>query len=170
MRTSPPLVRLEVQSRGARMNHDATNADSFPDGAPVGADTTAAAMRPREPTASSGFGSPGSDFTVKRIDLNDALIRHPQATFVMRAAGESMVAAGIGNGDVLLVDRAVTPRHGHVVIAKVDGELLCRRLVRQDGIIALETAETPPQRMKCSETQPLEVWGVVTTVIRQLPI
>ena len=51
--------------------------DDFPDGARVGADPSLAARRPRDPTASSGFGSPGSDFTVKRIDLNDILIQHP---------------------------------------------------------------------------------------------
>ena len=150
------------------MNMHAMGDDDFPDGAHVGADAATAATRPREPTASSGFGSPGSDFTVRRIDLNDALIRHPQATFVMRASGESMVGAGVNGGDVLLVDRAVTPQHGHLVIAKVDGELLCRRLVRQAGIMALETAETPVRRTVCDEAQPLEVWGVVTTVIRQL--
>jgi DNA polymerase V len=83
--------------------------DVFADGSPVGADPATQASRPREPTASSGFGSPGSDFTVKLIDLNDALIRHPQATFVMRAAGDAMGDAGIWDGDVLLVDRAVTP-------------------------------------------------------------
>ncbi len=125
------------------MNGDGATDSDFPEGARVGADPATAAMRPREPTASSGFGSPGSDFTVRRIDLNDALIRHPQATFVMRASGESMAGAGIGNGDALLVDRAAMPQHGHLVIAKVDGELLCRRLVRQAGVIALETAETP---------------------------
>ena len=150
------------------MNSDGATDDHFPDGARVGADAAAAAMRPREPTASSGFGSPGSDFTVRRIDLNDALIRHPQATFVMRAAGDAMAGAGVGSGDVLLVDRAVTPQHGHLVIAKLDGELLCRRLVRQAGAVALETAETPARRVVCNEAQPLEVWGVVTTVIRQL--
>jgi DNA polymerase V len=150
------------------MNIDGVADDQFPDGARVGADAGAAATRPREPTASSGFGSPGSDFTVRRIDLNDALIRHPQATFVMRAAGDAMAGAGVGSGDVLLVDRAVTPQHGHLVIAKLDGELLCRRLVRQGGGVALETAETPSQRVLCNEAQPLEVWGVVTTVIRQL--
>ncbi len=150
------------------MNSDGATDDHFPDGARVGADAAAAAMRPREPTASSGFGSPGSDFTVRRIDLNDALIRHPQATFVMRAAGDAMAGAGVGSGDVLLVDRAITPQHGHLVIAKLDGELLCRRLVRQGGVVALETAETPAQRVLCNEAQPLEVWGVVTTVIRQL--
>ena len=140
------------------------------DGARVGADPDPAASRPREPTASTGFGSPGSDFTVKRIDLNDALVRHPQATFVMRAAGDAMAAAGVSRGDVLLVDRAVPPRHGHLVIAKVEGELLCRRLVLQAGRAALETAESPPQYNVCDEAQPLEVWGVVTTVIRQMPL
>ncbi len=156
------------------MHHDHASDDAFPDGARVGAhlgaDTAASATRPREPTASSGFGSPGSDFTVKRIDLHDALIRHPQATFVVRASGEAMAGAGVGSGDVLLVDRAVTPRHGHLVIAKVDGELLCRRLVRHAGVVALETADTPGRRLAGSDTQPLEVWGVVTTVIRQLPL
>jgi DNA polymerase V len=150
------------------MNDSAALDDELPDGARVGADMAIAASRPREPTASSGFGSPGSDFTVRRIDLNDALIRHPQATFVMRASGEAMAGAGVRSGDVLLVDRALTPRHGHVVIAKVDGELICRRLVRQADVVALETAETPAQRVTGGEAQPLEVWGVVTTVIRQL--
>ena len=145
--------------------------DDFLDGARVGADPSLAAARTRELTASSGFGSPGSDFTVKRIDLNDALIRHPQATFVMRAAGQAMAGAGIHSGDALLVDRSLSPQHGQIVIAKVEGELVCRRLVRQAGLVALETAEIPPgpcSRLLCNEAQPLEVWGVVTTVIRPL--
>ncbi len=164
----PHQALRESLACSARMNIDGATDDDFPDGARVGADATSAATRPREPTASSGFGSPGSDFTVRRIDLNDALIRHPQATFVMRASGDAMAGAGVSGGDVLLVDRAVAPQHGHLVIAKVDGELLCRRLVRQSGVMALETAETPIRRIVCDEAQPLEVWGVVTTVIRQL--
>jgi len=161
------LDLLRVADRAVRMNRGTPTDDDFPDGAWVGGDS-GPATRAREPTASSGFGSPGSDFTVKRIDLNDALIRHPQATFVMRALGDAMAGAGVSNGDVLLVDRAVAPQHGHLVIAKVDGELLCRRLVRQGGGTALETAQPPAQRIVCNEAQPLEVWGVVTTVIRQL--
>lgn len=163
-----PPARPDGVGRPARMNGHAAGDDDFGDGAQVGADAAAAAMRPREPTASSGFGSPGSDFTVKRIDLNDALVCHPQATFVMRALGDGMAGAGVNSGEVLLIDRALTPQHGHLVIAKVEGELLCRRLVRQPGVVALETAESPVQRLTCSGTQPWEVWGVVTTVIRQL--
>src|SRR5471032_3055035 len=100
--------------------------DDFSDGAPVGRDATAPTPAARR--TSSAFGSPGTDSTVKRIDLNDALIKHPDATFVMRAAGDAMQGAGIGDGDVLLVDRAVTATHGAIVIAVVDGELLCPRL------------------------------------------
>lgn len=83
--------------------------------------------------ASAGFGTPGEDVTVRRIDLNEALIRHPQWTFVMRAADDAMIDAGISNGDVLLVDRMLKAEHGHVVIATVDGELMRRRLHVRNG-------------------------------------
>lgn len=142
--------------------------DTLPDGARVRADRHSATQRPREPSASSGFGSPGSDFTVKRIDLNDALIRHPQATFVMRATGDAMVEAGVWDNDVLVVDRAITAAHGHLVVARLDDELVCRRLVMADGIVALESAEAMPVRVVCNEERPLEVWGVVTYVIKPM--
>ncbi len=56
------------------------------------------------------------------------------------------------------------------MIAKVEGELLCRRLVQQPGLVALESVEAQPVRIVCGEDCPLEVWGVVTTVIRQMPL
>ena len=141
--------------------------DILPDGAAVGSDriTERAA---RKSMASAGFGSPGEDVTVRRIDLNDALIRHPQSTFVMRAAGDAMADAGIANGDVLLVDRAVQPEHGHIVIAAIEGELTCRRLHRRHGTMKLEAACPGHEDIVPSEGESLEIWGVVTTVIRSL--
>jgi DNA polymerase V len=144
--------------------------ETFPDGSRVGADRESAAQRPREPTASSGFGSPGSDFTIKRIDLNDALVRHPQATFVMRAAGDAMRDAGIWDDDVLVVDRAISAAHGHLVVARLDDELVCRRLVMAGGVVALESAEQSPVRVLCNDERPLEVWGVVTYVIKPMRV
>lgn len=144
----------------------------FPDGASVGRDSEAPAPAARR--TSSAFGSPGADSTVKRIDLNDALIRHPDATFTMRAAGNAMASAGVGDGDVLLVDRAVPVAHNAVVIAVVAGELLCRRLEivgsrgsapRSIRLVA-EDGVTPP--IAITLEAPLEVWGVVTTVIKTL--
>ncbi len=144
----------------------------FEDGARAGRDHAGAAPAVRR--TSNAFGSPGTDSTVRRVDLNEAFIRHPEATFVMRAAGTAMQGAGIGDGDVLLVDRAITAANGTVVIAVVAGELICRRLelpgkkactaprlVATDGVTAA-IAITP-------ET-PLEVWGVVTTVIKTLAV
>jgi len=117
---------------------------------------------------SAGFGSPSADPTTKRIDLNDALIRHPQAAFVMRAAGAGMRDAGIDSGDVLLVDRALTPAHGNVVVAVLDGELVCRRLWRQDGVMKLEAAHPDYADVVTTEGVEMEFWGVVTHVIKQL--
>jgi DNA polymerase V len=141
--------------------------DILPDGSAVGSDRITE-RAPRKSMASAGFGSPGEDVTVRRIDLNDALIRHPQSTFVMRAAGEAMKDAGIANGDVLLVDRAVKFAHGHVVIAVVDGEMVCRRLHKQRGVMKLEAASAGHPDIVPGDGAQLEVWGVVTTVIKSL--
>jgi DNA polymerase V len=138
--------------------------DSIPDGAAVGSGGPA----PRTRSSGTGFGSPGEDATVRRIDLNDALIRHPEATFVMRASGTAMVDAGIDDGDVLLVDRALVPGHGNVLIAIVEGELVCRRLFQQDGAVRLQAASAGHADVEIDEGTPLEVWGVVTTVIKSL--
>lgn len=147
--------------------------DEFSDGAPVGRDASTPAPAPRR--TSNAFGSPGTDSTVKRIDLNDALIKHPDATFVMRAAGGAMHGVGIDDGDVLLVDRAITAVHGAIVIAVVDGELLCRRLEtsgaragRATGQARLVAADDATLPIDFGQAVPLEVWGVVTTVIKSL--
>ena len=140
--------------------------DAIPDGAAVGSDPTAG---PREThSTAAGFGSPGADSTVKRLDLNDALIRHPDATFVMRAAGTAMQGAGIDDCDVLLMDRAIQPSHGHIVVAVVEGELVCRRLWKQAGATRLESASAEHAAIVPDDGTPLEVWGVVTTVIKSL--
>ncbi len=140
--------------------------DAIPDGAAVGSDPS---TRPRETrSAAAGFGSPGTDSTVKRIDLNDALIRHPDATFVMRASGTAMQNAGIDDADVLLVDRAIHPSHGNVVVAVVEGELVCRRLWNQAGATRLEAVSSEHADIVPGDGMSLEVWGVVTTVIKSL--
>ena len=148
-----------------------TSPDDFLDGARAGRDTNAPPAAARR--TSSAFGSPGTDSTVKRIDLNDELIKHPEATFLMRATGHDMTGSGISDGDVLLVDRAITAVHDTVVIAVVEGELLCRRLHKPVGdrrvtprIRLLADAEVAP--VEVTPETPLEVWGVVTTVIKRL--
>ena len=145
--------------------------DSFPDGSPVGRDRQSAAAPSRDRgTVASGFGSAVDDGGSKRIDLNDALIRHPEATFVMRAGGDAMLEAGVSDGDVLLVDRAITAAHGHVVVAVVEGELTCRRLWRQGGCVKLQATRADVADIEPKEGAEIEIWGVVTTVIKSLQV
>lgn len=142
--------------------------DSFPNGTPVDRTPPSEEDGGKRPV-SAGFGSPGSDPTVRRINLNDALITHPQATFLMRASGSSMQASGITDGDVLLVDRALQPVHGSIVVAVVDGELLCRRYWRQGAASGLGVdAGGAGGDLSRPDGEAPEIWGVVTTAIRSL--
>lgn len=137
----------------------------IPDGAPVGA---GAPQAPSARHVSSGFGNPAEDATVRRIDLNEALIRHPEATFVMRA-GETIPGAGIEAGDVLLVDRAVAPVSGNLLVASVEGELVVRRLVVQGKDTRLEAADSSVgDDVVADDSTGFEVWGVVTYVIKSV--
>ena len=137
-------------------------------GVRVGRSTADAAPAVRASVA-IGFGSPANDSGVTRLDLNDILVRNPQATFLMRVAGDSMRDAGIHDGDLVLIDRAVTPSHGHIVIAVVEQEFVCRRLVSQGGL-RLCAADRAVADIVPVEGAGLELWGVVTTAIKSLPV
>jgi DNA polymerase V len=120
-------------------------------------------------TVPAGFPSPADDYLEGEIDLARLLVERPAASFVMRVSGHSMSGAGILDGDLLVVDRSLAARHGHVVVATLDGEMTIKRLRRlRDGRMALK-AEHPdyPGLVICEET-PAEVWGVVVGVVRKL--
>jgi DNA polymerase V len=146
------------------------NADhQKPRAARVGRDSAVASQPPRTSVAVS-FGSPASESGVTRLDLNDIFIKNPQATYMMRVAGHSMRDAGIDDGDIVLVDRAISPAHGHVVIAVVEHEFLCRRLVRQGPAICLTATDPAVADLHPREDQDVQLWGVVTTVMKSLPV
>lgn len=84
---------------------------------------------------SAGFPSPADDYLQSELNLQDALIHHPVATFFMRVEGDSMTGCGIFSGDLLVVDRSVDPVEGAVVIAVLDGEFTVKRFRRSQGRI-----------------------------------
>lgn len=118
----------------------------------------------------AGFPSPAEDIGAKRIDLTAQLIKHPQATFLVRARGDSMRDAGIFDGDVLIVDKAVQARTGHVVIAVVDGEFVCKHLQLRAGRVKLKAANPSYPDIVPRDGQVIEVWGVVTASIKTMPV
>ena len=115
----------------------------------------------------AGFPSPAEDHQVQRVDLMAQLIRHPQATFMLRVRGDSMRDAGILDGSVVLVDRAIAPRNGHIVIAIVDGEFVCKTLSTRAGRMRLKAANPTYPDIVPKEGQTLDVWGVVVATIHQ---
>lgn len=118
-------------------------------------------------TVRAGFPSPAEEFQAKRIDVLERLVKHPQATYSMSVRGESMREAGIFDGDVLLVDRAIKPCHGQIVVAVVDGEFTCKQLWMRGGQFKLKAANPTFADITPSEGQTVEVWGVVIASVRQ---
>lgn len=116
----------------------------------------------------AGFPSPADDFIEGEIDLNRHLIANRPATFLFRVAGDSMRDAGIFDGDLLVVDRSITPKHGDVVVAVVDEEISVKRLVVEDGVsrLVFENQEWPAYPVP--DTAQVEVWGVATCSLHPL--
>tara|TARA_Y100001970_G_scaffold294319_1_gene450471 strand:- start:2423 stop:2833 length:411 start_codon:yes stop_codon:yes gene_type:complete len=114
----------------------------------------------------AGFPSPAEDFIEGSLDLND-YIKHPAATYFVQAEGDSMIGAGIYDGDLLIVDRSLEPKNGSIVIASVMGELTVKRLQRDTQGAWLLKAENPdyPTISLLEESQ---IWGVVKNSVRNL--
>ncbi len=116
----------------------------------------------------AGFPSPAEDYIEKSLDFNEYLIEHPSATFCLRVSGSSMTGAGIHDGDILVVDRALRPRDNQVIIALLNGELTVKRLVRSNGRVFLSPENPDYSPIEVPPESDFEVWGVVTNVIHRL--
>jgi len=115
----------------------------------------------------AGFPSPADDHLEDSLDLNTHLIQHKESTFFVKAQGESMLDAGIHQGDILVVDKSLTPKSGKIVIAVVDGEFTVKRLHKYKGIITLRAENPEFKDIKIEGATELIIWGVVTSVIHQ---
>lgn len=116
----------------------------------------------------AGFPSPAADYEEGKLDLNKHLVKNPAATFFVRVAGDSMLGAGIHDGDLLIVDRAKEPKNGSVIIAVLDGQLTVKRLRIRRGKYSLEPENDNYPVQPITEGMEFEVWGVVTNVIHPL--
>ncbi|PJD91405.1 MAG: DNA polymerase V [Legionella sp.] len=113
----------------------------------------------------AGFPSPADDAIDMHLDLNTHLIKHPAATFFVKAVGDSMTNAGIRSGDMLIVDKSIEAIHGKIVIAAIDGELTVKRLSHHNGRVQLLPENEAYTPIDITEQQDLVIWGVVTHVI-----
>ena len=118
-------------------------------------------------SVSAGFPSPATDYLENKLDLNEHLIKHPAATFIVKASGPSMVEAGILSGDLLIVDRSVTPKNDNIVIASVFGDLTVKKLRKKGSALFLVSANNEYPSIQIKEEMECFIWGVVTYVIHK---
>jgi DNA polymerase V len=116
---------------------------------------------------SAGFPSPASDYVERDIDLNEWLIKNKLATYVVRVEGDSMTGE-IHPEDRLIVDRSLEARHRDVVVACIDGEMLVKRLIIEEGrhFLVAENPEYPA--IELNGDREMIIWGVVTHSIHRL--
>lgn len=112
-----------------------------------------------------GFPSPAQDYVEQRIDLNELLIQHPSSTYFVRAAGDSMIEGGIGDGDLLVVDSALQATHGDIVIAAVEGEFTVKQLQLRPTV-QLNPMNSAWSPIRVSSEDTLDIFGVVTHIIK----
>ena len=115
-----------------------------------------------------GFPSPARDFTEGTIDLNEELIPRPNSTFIVRARGDSMIGSGIYPGDLLIVDRSLSPRNGSIIIAVLDGELSVKGLELNNDQVTLSSSNPNYSDVIVSEEMDFTIWGVCTNVVHNL--
>lgn len=116
----------------------------------------------------SGFGAAADDYMERGIDLNEQLIRNKPATFFMRVSGNSMVNAGIFDGDIVIVDKSVKPQNGKIVIAVIDGEMLIRRYEKTLNRLRLVPETAGLAAIEVGEFMDFKIWGVVMYIIRSV--
>lgn len=115
---------------------------------------------------SAGFPSPADDHIDKKLDLN-SLIKHPSDTFLVKVEGESMINAGIHDGDILVVDRAIEPLNNKIVVASINGELTVKKL-KIVGTKVYLLAENPNYKsIEINTILDFTIRGVVTFVIHK---
>lgn len=116
---------------------------------------------------SAGFPSPADDYIEDRIDLNAELIRNPSSTFFGRVNGDSMINAGIGDGDLIVIDKSIEPKDNSIVVCVIDGEFTVKRFQKINGEIFLMPENEKYKAIKITNENDFRVWGTVTYTIKK---
>ena len=116
---------------------------------------------------SAGFPSPATDYMENKLDLNEYLIKHPAATFIVRTSGSSMTSASIYSDDLLIVDRSIVPKNNNIVVASIFGDLTVKKLKKKEKSLFLVPANNDYPSIEVKEEMECFIWGVVTYIIHE---
>lgn len=117
---------------------------------------------------SAGFPSPADDFKEFKISLDKTLVKNKEATFYARVSGQSMIGAGLDDGDLLVVDKSLEPQHNKIAVCFIDGEFTVKRLrVTKEGVY-LQPENPAYEPLLITNDNDFQIWGIVTHVIKKL--
>ena len=117
---------------------------------------------------SAGFPSPVDDFKETRISLDRELVKNKEATFYARVDGDSMIGAGLEDGDLLVIDKSLNPENGKIAICLVDGDFTVKRIKKEKGKFYLMPENKKYKPIELKEENELIVWGIVEYVIKKV--
>ena len=117
---------------------------------------------------SAGFPSPADDFKEIRISLDRELVKNKEATFYARVSGDSMVGAGLEDGDLLVIDRSLNPENSKIAVCLVDGEFTVKRIKKIKKKFYLMPENKKYNPIEINEGNELIVWGIVEYVIKKV--
>jgi len=121
-----------------------------------------------EESISAGFPSPADDFKEVRISLDKELVKNKEATFYARVDGDSMVGAGLEDGDLLVIDRSLNPENGKIAVCLIDGDFTVKRIKKEKNKLFLVPENEKYKKIEIKEENELVIWGVVEYVIKKV--
>ena len=120
--------------------------------------------------AFAGFPSPADDYAERRLDLDELVVAHPISTYFMQVSGHSMRDACVYDGDIIAVDRALTPTHNRIIVARLGEGFTLKRLqiIKGSRRVFLKSEHPNYPAIEVTGRADFEIWGVVTWVIHRL--
>jgi len=117
---------------------------------------------------SAGFPSPADDFKEIRISLDNELVKNKEATFYAKVSGDSMIGAGLDDGDLLVIDRSLSPENGKIAVCFIDGDFTVKRIKKERGKFYLIPENKKYKKIRIKKEDTLFIWGIVTYVIKKI--
>ena len=117
---------------------------------------------------SAGFPSPADDFKEIRISLDKELVKNKESTFYARVSGDSMIEAGLDDGDLIVIDRSLDPENGKIAVCFIDGEFTVKRINKKEGKLFLMPQNKMYKPIEIKEGNELIIWGIVEYVIKKV--
>lgn len=116
----------------------------------------------------AGFPSPADDFIESRLDLNRALIKNPSSTFYAKVKGESMTGDGVNDGDLLVIDKSITPYQNCLAVCFLNGEFTLKRVKIDGEVIWLVPSNEKFKPIKVDKENEFTIWGIVAYIVKKV--